>query len=60
MADGKIEDKKETLKLIENNSNEYSIYSFGMGNDFDKDLIKNAGIIGKGNYSYCRKNWWIK
>ena len=25
-----------------------------MGNSFDEDLIKNAGVIGKGNYSFCR------
>ena len=31
----------------------FSIYSIGIGNDFDKDLIKNAGIIGKGNYNFC-------
>ena len=25
-----------------------------MGNSFDVDLIKNAGIVGKGSYSFCR------
>ena len=45
--------KKKTLALIEKNSNKYSIYSIGIGNDFDRDLIKNAGIIGKGNYNFC-------
>ena len=55
LTDGEIENKNDTLKIIEKNSNEYSIYSFGIGNDFDADLIKNAGIIGKGNYSFCRK-----
>ena len=55
LTDGEIDNKDDTLKLIEKNSSEYSIYSFGIGNDFDKDLIKNAGIIGKGNYAFCRK-----
>ena len=54
LTDGEIEDKKKTLELIEENSNEFSVYSFGIGNDFDEDLIKNAGIIGKGNYSFCK------
>ena len=54
LTDGEIDDKKETLTLIENNNNEFSVYSFGIGNDFDEDLIKNAGIVGKGNYSFCK------
>ena len=54
LTDGEIDNKGNTLKLIEQNSNEYSVYSFGMGNSFDEDLIKNAGIVGKGSYSFCR------
>ena len=54
LTDGEIDNKKETLTLIENNSNQFSVYSFGIGNDFDEDLIKNAGIVGKGNYSFCK------
>ena len=54
LTDGEIDYKKETLTLIENNSNNFSVYSFGIGNDFDEDLIKNAGIVGKGNYSFCQ------
>ena len=53
LTDGEIEDKKETLELIERNSDKYSIYSIGIGDDFDQDLIKNAGIIGKGDYNFC-------
>ena len=55
LTDGEIDNKEKTLKLIEKNSNKYSIYSFGIGNSFDEDLIKNAGIIGKGDYSFCKK-----
>ena len=53
LTDGEIKNKEKTLKLIESNNNRYSIYSIGVGNNFDKDLIKNAGIIGKGNYNFC-------
>ena len=53
LTDGEINDKEDTLAIIEKNSDKYSIYSIGIGNDFDKDLIKNAGIIGKGNYNFC-------
>ena len=54
LTDREINNKDDTLKLIENNNNEYSVYSFGIGNSFDEDLIKNAGVIGKGSYSFCR------
>ena len=54
LTDGEIEDKKRTLDLIYNNSSKYSIYSIGIGDYFDEDLIKNAGIIGKGGYNFCK------
>jgi len=53
LTDGDIENKEETLALIENNNNNFSIYSIGIGNYFDKNLIENAGIIGKGHYNFC-------
>ena len=53
LTDGEINDKKDTLDLIYKNSSKYSIYSIGIGQSFDEDLIKNAGIIGKGNYYFC-------
>ena len=52
-TDGEIEDKKKTLELIEKYSSKFSIYSIGIGNSFDKELIKNAGIIGKGGFNFC-------
>ena len=54
LTDGEICDKSNTLDLIDKNSSKYSIYSIGIGNYFDEDLIKNAGIIGKGGYNFCR------
>ena len=54
LTDGEIEDKKETLALIEKNNSKFKIYSIGIGNSFDEDLIKNSGIIGKGNYNFCK------
>ena len=54
LTDGYIENKEDTLAIIEKNSNKYSVYSIGIGNDFDEDLIKNAGILGKGNYNFCK------
>ena len=53
LTDGNINDMEETLQIIENNNSNFSIYSIGIGKYFDKNLIKNAGIIGKGNYNFC-------
>ena len=55
LTDGEIENKKETLELIEKNNSKFTIYSIGIGNSFDKDLIKNAGLLGKGSYNFCPK-----
>ena len=53
LTDGEIENKSETLELIEKNSSKFSIFSIGIGDSFDEDLIKNAGIIGKGGFNFC-------
>ena len=53
LTDGAVDDKEQTLKIIEENSNVFRIYSIGIGSDFDDDLIKNAGALGKGNYNFC-------
>ena len=54
LTDGEIDNKNDTLSIIEKNNNKFSIYSIGIGDYFDEDLIKNAGIIGKGNYNFCK------
>ena len=53
LTDGEIENKSQTLALIEKNSSEYCVYSIGIGKSFDKELIKNSGILGKGGYNFC-------
>ena len=53
LTDGDINDMEETLQLIENNNSNFSIYSIGIGQYFNQNLIKNLGIIGKGNYNFC-------
>ena len=54
LTDGEIIDKEATLNVIEKNSNEFFVFAIGIGNYFDEDLIKNAGVIGKGNYNFCK------
>ena len=54
LTDGEVLNKSEVLNLIESNNSKFTICSIGIGNDFDEDLIKNAGLIGKGNYNFCK------
>jgi hypothetical protein len=55
LTDGEVEDKDEVLNLILQNNSKFFIHSIGLGSSFDKDLIKGAGINGKGSYQYCSK-----
>ena len=54
LTDGAAWDKEKGLNLIEQNSSKYFIHSIGIGGDFDEDLIKNAAILGKGSYDFCK------
>ena len=53
LTDGYVEDKEKTLDIIKKNKKLFSIYSIGIGDEFDEDLIKSAGILGNGNYNFC-------
>ena len=48
LTDSKIKTTKITLSLIEKNNNKFKIISIGLGNSFDEDLVRSAGIKGKG------------
>ena len=54
LTDGAAWDKEKGLNLIEQNSLKYFVHSIGIGGDFDEDLIKNAAILGKGSYDFCK------
>ena len=54
ITDGHIIQKEETLELIKSNNSKFRIFSIGIGNGFDADLIKRSGLFGKGSYNYCR------
>ena len=54
LTDGAVRDKDITLELIEEYSLIFRIYSIGIGNDFDENFIENAGVLGKGNYNFCK------
>ena len=54
LTDGGISNTKETLNIIEKNRREFFVFAIGIVDYFDEDLIKNAGIIGKGNYNFYK------
>ena len=54
LTDGEVDDKDKTIDIIKENSDKFSIYAIGVGDEFDEDLIKRAGIHHKGNYSFCK------
>jgi len=53
LTDGEVNNKEDIFEIIEQNNNLFRIYSIGLGDNFDKDLIKNIGTLGKGNYNFC-------
>ena len=54
LTDGEVEDKNECFDLIKDNSNLFRIHSIGIGNDFDKELIKLCGQYGKGSSNFVK------
>lgn len=41
ITDGAVDDKKKVIELIQQNNERLKIYSFGNGEDFDQNLIRN-------------------
>ena len=54
LTDGGVFNKEEVLEIVKKNSLNYTIFSIGIGNSFDKELVKSLGIEGKGNYNFCQ------
>jgi uncharacterized protein YegL len=54
LTDGEVVEKDKTLDIIEKNRDKFSIHAIGVGEEFDEDLIRQAGTLGKGNYSFCK------
>ena len=50
----KYENIEESLDMISKLKNDFSIYSFGLGNYYDENLVKNIGIKAKGEYNFCK------
>ena len=55
LTDGKVYNREECLELISLNSDKFKVHAIGIGSSFDKILIQNAGIQGKGSYHFVNK-----
>ena len=52
LTDGEVNNREECLELIAMNCEKFKIHAIGIGSSFDKKLIQNAGIQGKGSYHF--------
>ena len=52
LTDGEVDNREECLDLISTNCEKFKVHAIGMGGSFDKKLIQNAGIQGKGSYYF--------
>ena len=52
LTDGEVNNREECLDLISTNCEKFKVHAIGIGSSFDKKLIQNAGIQGKGSYYF--------
>ena len=48
LTDGQVDNKNRCITLIDENSDRFRVNAFGLGKEFDKDLIEKCGKAGKG------------
>jgi len=54
LTDGEVNDKNKCFDLIKENSNIFRIHSIGIGNNYDKELIKLCGKYGNGSFNFVK------
>jgi hypothetical protein len=52
LTDGEVNNREECLELISMNCEKFKVHAIGIGSSFDKKLIQNAGMQGKGSYHF--------
>ena len=52
LTDGEVDNREECLGLINTYSEKFKVHAIGIGSSFDKQLIQNAGIQGRGTYHF--------
>ena len=50
LTDGEVDNEKATLRILLYNSINYRIHTFGIGNEYNKEFIKQAGENGSYNF----------
>lgn len=50
LTDGEVSNKENVFKLIEENNNNFTVTSLGIGSNVDFDLIEKSGTLGKGGH----------
>ena len=54
LTDGEVNNREECLGLINTYSDKFKVHAIGIGSFFDKQLIQNAGIQGRGTYHFVQ------
>ena len=52
LTDGEVNNREECLELISTYNEKFKVHAIGIGSSFDKKLIQNAGIQGRGTYHF--------
>ena len=52
LTDGDLDDKRECLRLIQENENEFRVHAIGIGKNYKKETIMQIGKVGNGSYSF--------
>ena len=52
LTDGEVNNREECLGLISTYNEKFKVHAIGIGSSFDKKLIQNAGIQGRGTYHF--------
>ena len=52
LTDGKVNDREESIELINENNEKFRLYFMGILDEFDRELIEQCGKLGKGSFSF--------
>lgn len=58
LTDGQVSNKNDIVKLVSNYCNQkdndnYRVFTFGVGNDCDKSLVKEIAVAGHGSHNFA-------
>jgi len=56
LTDGEVDNKDQVIAQVRKHCETTRVHSFGIGNDCDRELIKQTAIAGRGSYSFASEN----